>query len=154
MALNLALILSSCLPHPLALSLVTSPTCCFIIMWATSLSLLLPVQNSVVHKIHYFFQLLMLLIGLQYIQEKLVENISQTTLLVLFSSPSSSSCSQSDIGISLVASFVLSSELLHSFSQFSPWIMQENPTEAVKLLCYDPPPKSFPKTPVCCVRRA
>lgn len=90
-------------------AVVTSSTCLFDIMCASSLCPLLPIQNTAAHDIHYLFQLLMLFTGLQYTQEKLVENMSQLTFFAIFSSPSRP---QSGLGISSVARFVLLSELL------------------------------------------
>lgn len=58
-------------------TVVTSSACLFVIMWAASLSLLLPIQNAAAHDIHYLFQL-------QYIQEKVAENISQPTFFFFF----------------------------------------------------------------------
>lgn len=110
-------------------TVVTSSACLFVIMWAASLSLLLPIQNAAAHDIHYLFQL-------QYIQEKVAENISQPTFFFffsLFSSPSSSSCPQSGLGISSVACSALSGELLYAFSEVSPCIRQENPTDSSEI---------------------
>lgn len=91
----------------------------------------------------------MLFTGLQFIQKKVVGNVSQPTFSALFSSPSSSSCPQLGFGISSLACFVLSDELLRASPDAPLALGRKTPWTALALLCYNCPAER----PVCCVTR-
>lgn len=115
-------------------TVVTSSACLFVIMWAASLSLLLPIQNAAAHDIHYLFQL-------QYIQEKVAENISQPTFFFFFFPsfprlPHLPVLSQALASARLLALRFQVSSSMPSL-KFPLALGRKTPQTALKLLCYD-----------------